>query len=433
MVDIDKTLDATALEASAKELAAAHSQSLSVAPAPQATVTPNPGHNLDDGGGGHDYDPNTAEVGTTTKDAASEEDNSDCSDPDGMCDPIVIDLKGDGIELVELPDSTAFFDINGDGYRNNVGWVAASDALLAYDKNEDGIICEADEISFVSYIENAQTDLQGLAAFDTNANGELDEGDDDFDRFRVWQDMDLDGESDVGELKTLAEAGITSISLTSDEIVREDGSNTIYGIGEYTMMGKYGDEQGVTGTFADASFASSNFGFQKLLDGTKIIRGSDGEKTYVNADDSNLVIDLTDSIYEGYIAGAGNDYLSAGNHKGVLLSGETGNDTITGGIGNDWLAGGKGIDSISGGAGHYISFFDNLDTVDGGDGFDIGIITPAVAMSMDLNAHHLEAIIENAANDSFNTSGKSSVFMDGGKGDDTLIGGDGGSEGVSDF
>ena len=31
--------------------------------------------------------------------------------------PIVLDLDGDGVELVPLEESMAFYDINGDGYR----------------------------------------------------------------------------------------------------------------------------------------------------------------------------------------------------------------------------------------------------------------------------------------------------------------------------
>ena len=49
--------------------------------------------------------------------------------------PVVLDLDGDGVELVALEDSTAFYDIDGDGYRERMGWVAADDGLLAYDKN----------------------------------------------------------------------------------------------------------------------------------------------------------------------------------------------------------------------------------------------------------------------------------------------------------
>ena len=91
-----------------------------------------------------------------------------------------------------------------------------------------------DELSFVSYVEGAETDLEGLAHFDTNGNGELDPGDAEWSKFRVRQDLDRDGVSDVGELRTLDEAGITEISLTSDGVERTVSGNTVFGEGGYT-------------------------------------------------------------------------------------------------------------------------------------------------------------------------------------------------------
>ena len=51
--------------------------------------------------------------------------------------------------------------------------------------------------------------------------------------FRVWQDLDQDGESDPGELSSLDEAGIEWISLTSDGVKRTVAGNTVFGEGEY--------------------------------------------------------------------------------------------------------------------------------------------------------------------------------------------------------
>ena len=157
--------------------------------------------------------------------------------------PIVLDLDGDGVELVALDDSTAFYDINGDGYRERMAWASADDGFLAYDKDSDGVISAHDELSFVSYVEGAQTDLEGLAHFDTNGNGQLDTGDAEWSKFRVWQDLDQDGESDPGELRTLDEAGITEISLTSDGVEQTVAGNAVFGEGSYTDAGDifYGD------------------------------------------------------------------------------------------------------------------------------------------------------------------------------------------------
>ena len=148
--------------------------------------------------------------------------------------PVLLDLDGDGVELVALEDSTAFYDIHGDGFRYHLSWVAPDDGLLAYDRDGDGRISERGEISFVDYVEGARTDLEGLRHFDTNRDNVLDSADREWSKFRVWQDLDQDGESDAGELRSLDEAGIRSITLASSGEVETRGDGTrVFGRGTY--------------------------------------------------------------------------------------------------------------------------------------------------------------------------------------------------------
>ena len=63
---------------------------------------------------------------------------------------------------------------------------------------------------------------------------QLDSHDAEWSKFRVWQDLDQDGESDPGEVRTLDEAGISSISLTSDGVEQTVAGNTVFGEGSYT-------------------------------------------------------------------------------------------------------------------------------------------------------------------------------------------------------
>ena len=147
--------------------------------------------------------------------------------------PIVLDLDGDGVELVPLEKSTALYDINGNGSRERMAWVAPDDGFLAYDADGDGAIAGKDELSFLTYVETAETDLEGLRYFDTDGDGKLDPDDAEWGMFRVWRDLDQDGESDPGELRSLDEAGIRSVSLTSDSVKREVAGSTVYGEGVY--------------------------------------------------------------------------------------------------------------------------------------------------------------------------------------------------------
>ncbi len=130
----------------------------------------------------------------------------------------------------------AFYDFTGDGVRERTGWVSGLDGLLAYDANGDGVINQRDEIRFKGYKPGARTDLEGLQAFDTNGDGRLSAADTQWSKFFVWQDVNANGVQEAGELKTLAQLGIASLNLTSDNIARTIDGNTVYGIGSYARV-----------------------------------------------------------------------------------------------------------------------------------------------------------------------------------------------------
>lgn len=155
-------------------------------------------------------------------------------DPNYYLPPIVLDLDGDGVELVSFVNSTARFDMDGDGNRDRTGWFGADDGLLVYDQNNNGLIDDGSEISFQQFVQGAFSDLEGLAFFDTNSDGVVDANDDQFADLQVWRDLDQDGISDSGELFTLTALGIESISLSAtltgnspnsnDNVIWADGS-----------------------------------------------------------------------------------------------------------------------------------------------------------------------------------------------------------------
>jgi hypothetical protein len=135
----------------------------------------------------------------------------------GVIPPVLIDLDGDGFDLIAPHKSGIFFDWDGDGIKDETGWAGPDDGFLVLDRDGDGAITRTDEISFGTVQGKKDpfvTDLQGLAAFDTNGNGSLDAGDADFARFGVWQDADSDAAVDAGELRSVAEADLVALSLT---------------------------------------------------------------------------------------------------------------------------------------------------------------------------------------------------------------------------
>ena len=335
----------------------------------------------------------------------------------------MLDLDWDGGELVSLEDSTAFYDIDGDGYRERMGWVSADDGLLAYDKNEDGVISGRDELSFVEYVPGARTDLEGLAHFDSNGDGRLDGSDAEWSRFRVWRDLDQDGESDAGELQTLAEAGISSISLASDGAERTVAGNRILGEGSYI------DAEG-TGALYDAALRYSEYGIREEADGGLSVSLDESGILCVVGTETGVTLDATALGVIGVVGHDGADRLVAGGDDGKLLVGGGGNDTLEGGGGQDVLVGGAGADQLSGGGGSDVLVVDASDfttgSVDGGAGFDIAFVEGETGVIANLAQYGLEAVFGGSGADGFSHSGTGSVLMAGGGGDDTLSGGSAG-------
>lgn len=95
-------------------------------------------------------------------------------------------------------------------------WPSAATPWLAVDLDGNGSIDGGHELF------GSGTDLAGgkarngflaLAAYDSNADGQIDARDAAFDRLLLWRDHDADRLSVPGELETLVDAGITTLGL----------------------------------------------------------------------------------------------------------------------------------------------------------------------------------------------------------------------------
>ena len=158
--------------------------------------------------------------------------------------PVVLDLNGDGVHFLGA-DAGVTFDY-GSG-KVATAWAAPDDGILVHDANHDGKV-SGSEIMFAT----TGTDLQGLAVYDTNHDGKLSAADADFASFAVWQDANSNGVVDAGEMKSLTEAGISSINLTSDNVSYSaaNGQVEVAGTGSFTRA------DGTTGLLADVAFAT---------------------------------------------------------------------------------------------------------------------------------------------------------------------------------
>jgi Ca2+-binding RTX toxin-like protein len=163
--------------------------------------------------------------------------------------PVILDLDGNGVTLVDRAQSATSFDWNGDGITDHTGWIGQGDAFLALDRNHDGRIDSAAELSFANDKPGAKSDLDGLSAFDSNGDGKLSADDSAFGDFRVWQDADANGLSDAGELKSLADVGIAAIDLAGSAVNQSwawDANVTI-------NTGAFERTDGSVGQLADAA------------------------------------------------------------------------------------------------------------------------------------------------------------------------------------
>ncbi|USO04204.1 MAG: type I secretion C-terminal target domain-containing protein [Rhodospirillales bacterium] len=160
-------------------------------------------------------------------------------------DPLVLDLDGDGVELVGL-EAGILFDMDNDVDLEQVGWVARDDALLALDRNGDGVINDQSEL-----FGNTDVYADGfanLASYDSNNDGVIDARDAIWNDLIVWQDVNADGVSDSAEMYTLAQMGIASISLSAADVDYTLAGNWVSHESTFTY------EDGTVGQIVDAWF-----------------------------------------------------------------------------------------------------------------------------------------------------------------------------------
>lgn len=138
-------------------------------------------------------------------------------------DPLIIDLDGDRNVVRSLGSSTAYFDLDNDGFVERVAWARAGDGFLARDLDGNGRIDSGSEMFGTGRVdldggtpqEFGEEGFAELALHDANLDGAITAADTVYETLRVWIDANGDAVTDAGELRTLAELGIVSISLVT--------------------------------------------------------------------------------------------------------------------------------------------------------------------------------------------------------------------------
>jgi VCBS repeat-containing protein len=186
-------------------------------------------------------------------------------------DPLTLDLDGDGLETTGIdPNNPILFDHDGDGTANATGWVKPDDGYLVFDRNENGVIDDGTELFGDStplldengeVVGQAADGFAALAAEDTNHDGIVDAHDANWDKLRVWQDLNSDGKTDEGELKTLEELGIAGFHVAKEENTQVlANGNAVADLGSYIKTdGSEGMMGEVTGNMADIDLIDNPF------------------------------------------------------------------------------------------------------------------------------------------------------------------------------
>ena len=125
-------------------------------------------------------------------------------------DPLVLDLAGDGIDLTDAAGGVDF-DINADGTTDRTAFVQGDDALLAIDRNGNGVIDDGSEL--FGDQNGAANGFEELAKYDDNGDGKIDARDKVYESLRLLHDVDGDGLANAFELSKLSDLGIASLDL----------------------------------------------------------------------------------------------------------------------------------------------------------------------------------------------------------------------------
>ena len=103
-------------------------------------------------------------------------------------DPLAIDLNNDGIKGTNL-DYKINFDLDSNGFKEATSWISENDALLAIDRNNNGIIDNGSELfgnktksntARIYTNPNSKNGFEALSEFDSNNDGIIDINDEKF-------------------------------------------------------------------------------------------------------------------------------------------------------------------------------------------------------------------------------------------------------------
>ena len=189
--------------------------------------------------------------------------------------PLALDLDGDGLEVTTVQDGV-LFDYDNDGELEQTSWVKSDDALLAQDRNGDGIINDRGELFGDMF--GFQHGFAHLGDLDSNGDGQITSADEQWETLIVWQDVNQDGISDANEMYSLDDVGIASIDLNAQET-----DETLVGDTWVSHVSTYTTTDGETHEIVDVhlDYAETDGESEVAYIAHDVIYGTEGAETFV--------------------------------------------------------------------------------------------------------------------------------------------------------
>lgn len=225
-------------------------------------------------------------------------------------------------------------------------------------------------------------------------------------------------------VEKLTLTGLENLSGTGNAlfntITGNTGANLIKGLaGSDSLVGGDGDDTLLGGTGSDTMLGGNGVDTLSFSDSDGAITGSFGYSTYTLA--SSTGFSDTASSFENVIGSSYGDSLT-GDFYANRMEGLAGNDTLNAGSSNDTIIGGLGNDSVDGGSG-----FDEYSFERATQAIDFDFSTGLATGEGSDTIIGVESVTSAGSNDTLGwksavTYTYTDLYMNGGAGNDTLIG-----------
>ena len=254
--------------------------------------------------------------------------------------PIVLDLTDQGLRFTSTTDGAAA-DLSGHGIRALTAWIMPDEGFLLRDTRHVGMFSAAD----IVLGHDGQSDLAALATTDLNGDGAITGADAVWSELAVWRDANSDGVVDQGEVGTMADLGITSLSLAATPTGNPDAEARVTALSTFTTADGRNHLLGDVTLHQDGSRAETS-ALADIGADHAVLHAGYGTNTI---DASGLLVTATligGAGNQNLIGSAGDDVLDAGTASGTkVLAGGAGSDRLLSGGTNFTYAGYGGATS----------------------------------------------------------------------------------------